>query len=528
MRFLLYTILFLLTSIPAQSQGYQEGSMLLTGDYNLIQKGMKSMNSSRSSSNINLRPLSPTLGIYEFSFASSLNFESLQKEWEELGVQVQRNSLVESRKTPNDEFVASQYALEKIGAFIAWEETTGIVSGDQAPVVAIMDDGFDLEHEDLVDVYTFNPGEIPNNGRDDDDNGYIDDYRGLNLRTGNDFHSVMNHGTSVSGIIGAKADNGIGTSGILWETQIYPISNINSEARIIEASEYLYNLKKKWLDTDGAEGINVVVMNFSAGLNNAFAEDHPAWCAVYDMMGSVGILSIIAATNNNEFIDNRGDMPSLCPSEYMLVVNKSDEEDLWSLSGYSEIHVDLSAPGQSILTSSSNSTYKGFTGTSASAPHVAGAVALLYTTDCLDFNDLVKSNPSQASIVIKNAILQGTDNKSTLSGRSSTGGRLNLFGALRALNVFCSQEQNPLSISKIEKSGDQLTIRYVTNSNDNHYVQLMDVSGRTIYNQSFFPSLFGERIISVPYDNLQTGMFIIAISTEANSVAQKVFLTERE
>src|SRR2546423_4529615 len=88
-------------------------------------------------------------------------------------------------------------------------------------VVAVIDTGVRYTHEDLAANMWVNPGEIPGNGIDDDGDGYVDDVHGINaLANTGDPNDDHGHGTHVSGIIGAAANNDVGVVGVAWKVQI--------------------------------------------------------------------------------------------------------------------------------------------------------------------------------------------------------------------------------------------------------------------------------------------------------------------
>src|SRR3989339_2066424 len=132
-------------------------------------------------------------------------------------------------KVPNDPYF-SQWSFEDTGVYKAWDYGTG----SRDVVVAIIDNGFDTFHPDLIDNVWKNENEISQNGIDDDKNGYIDDYYGWNfLENNNDPRpnvsnltedekkaGVFNHATIVAGIIGAKGNNGLDGAGINWEVRL--------------------------------------------------------------------------------------------------------------------------------------------------------------------------------------------------------------------------------------------------------------------------------------------------------------------
>ncbi|MEK9156558.1 MAG: S8 family serine peptidase, partial [Patescibacteria group bacterium] len=141
-------------------------------------------------------------------------------------------SFVQAR-TPNDAFFGDQWYLPRIGAPEAW----GITTGDSDLIIAVLDTGIDLDHPDLVQNLWVNDDEIPGNHKDDDDNGFVDDYHGWDFV--NDDESpepevaatpdlgAISHGTLIAGLIGAQSDNEIGYTGILWEVDIMPLRVLN-------------------------------------------------------------------------------------------------------------------------------------------------------------------------------------------------------------------------------------------------------------------------------------------------------------
>ena len=167
----------------------------------------------------------------------------------------------------NDPMRASQWALEKISAPAAWQITTG--SADV--VVAVIDTGINYRHEDLAANMWRNPGEIPGNGIDDDGNGKVDDVYGIDTADdarGNDsdpFDQGANgfyHGSLVAGIIGARAQNGVGITGLNWSVQLMAVrairsSNLITLADELEALDYVLMMKNR--------GINIRVVNMSYG-----------------------------------------------------------------------------------------------------------------------------------------------------------------------------------------------------------------------------------------------------------------------
>jgi len=343
---------------------------------------------------------------------------------------------------PNDPMFNQQWALHNTGqtggtpdadidAPEAWDIATGGVTalGDSI-VVAIVDGGCQLNHPDLN--YWYNWNEIPGNSIDDDGNGYIDDFRGWNAYNNTPNVPSNGHGTHVSGISGAKGNNNLGVSGVNWNVKVMPIAgSSSSEATVVAAYAYALELRAQYNETNGILGAFVVATNSSFGVDYGQPANYPIWCAMYDSLGVQGILSCGATANLNINIDIMGDIPTACPSNYMIAVTNTTHNDLKnSGAAYGLTTIDLGAPGTSILSTYPTSTYSTLTGTSMATPMVTGAIALMYsaadTTRMLYYN----SNISVGTLMFRDVLLNGVDSIGALQGITVTGGRLNVFNAV--------------------------------------------------------------------------------------------------
>lgn len=349
------------------------------------------------------------------------------------------------RNTPDDPMFAQQWQYyqandKDIDADEAWEVTTGGLNtdGDEI-VVAVIDDGVNANHADLEANLWVNTAEIPGDNIDNDDNGYIDDINGWNIdQDSNDIDTGGWHGTPVSGIVGAVGDNGVGVTGVNWNVKIMTIV-LNSvwESDVIAAYDYALQARIKFNETKGDEGAFVVATNSSWGIDFGNPDDAPLWCAFYDEMGEAGILSAGATINGNENVDEVGDLPTACPSEYMIAVTNMNQNDVKvNQAGYGLETIDLGAHGENAFTIAS-SGYAGFGGTSGATPHVAGTIALLYSAPCESFTELTKSDPQAAAQKIRDYIFEGVDPNPSLEGITATGGRLNVNNAVQLLMDEC-------------------------------------------------------------------------------------------
>lgn len=313
--------------------------------------------------------------------------------------------------TPNDPFYSSQYGMSKIKAPEAWDITTGgnTILGDNI-VVAVLDGGFDIEHEDIN--YWINVNEIPDNGIDDDNNGYIDDVTGWNCYDDNGVITSAVHGTHVAGIVGAIGNNNIGVSGVNWGVDVLPIQASSSdEATVVAGYSYVLEMRELYNQTNGTQGAFIVATNASFSTHGGDVNDYPIWCDIYNALGNVGVLNVNAPWNNGgELGDDFHDIPGECSSQYLIVVsNTNNNDELHNSAPWSKTFIDIVAPGTDIISTIPNNEYDEMTGTSMAAPHVAGAIALIYSAACEEMMLNYQTNPSEVSLTIKEFLLNNSD-----------------------------------------------------------------------------------------------------------------------
>lgn len=444
---------------------------------------------------------------------------------------VEINAVLSPRVKPNDPRVTEQYYLSLIKAFEAWETTTGGVSyTGKKIVIGIVDEGFDIQHEDLAaNIYT-NPDEIEGDNIDNDNNGYTDDIKGWNTRTSKPVHDIKSHGTNVIGVLGARGDNGKGISGINWNISLLPVTTGFLVSDVLKGYDYLLNERKLYNQSGGTKGSNIVVINYSGGLSNAFAADYPIWCGLYDKMGAEGIVNVAATTNENDNVEIVGDMPSTCNSPYLIVVNstdKTDEKD--PVTGYGNISVDISAPGDRILTTDTQAKglYRTETGTSLSTPIVAGAAALLMSIPCEAINTLATDDPPSAALAIKQVLMDNTDKKSSLQNKTVSGGRLNIDASIKdMINKFCTVELAPkgkLNVVNAVWTDQELTVRYVSPDAQALQAVIYDPAGREVYRSSVTPPVFGEKVFTLNPGRQLPGMLYFVALIHGTDMATRGF-----
>ncbi|NND32379.1 MAG: S8 family serine peptidase [Saprospiraceae bacterium] len=354
---------------------------------------------------------------------------------------IHEDIFVPNRFIPNDPDFPAQWSMEKIGMRDVWEITTG----GQNPaghdiVVGILDDGYQIDHPDLEGRIWTNNEEIPDNGIDDDGNGYVDDFFGWNAGASNDDHKIFNHGTSVAGIIGAVGNNDNQMAGVNWDVQLMLTSSNRADgyvlSDIVRSYDYIYEQRRIYNESNGERGAYVVTTNYSGGVGERFPDDFPSWCEVYDALGSVGIINIGSTANNDVNVDVDGDLPSTCPSEFLIVTTNTGRVDQKvQNAGFGSVGVDLGAPGDEIFTLAiNNDVDPTFFGTSASAPHIAGVVSLLYTLLCEDAYQRSLTDPAEIALIMKSAILDHVSPASSLADITVTGGVLNALASVEVID----------------------------------------------------------------------------------------------
>ena len=279
----------------------------------------------------------------------------------------------------NDPLFSTQWALAKIKAPLAWDTTTG----SSNVVVAVVDTGTDYTHQDLAANIWNNPGETgmtqvgdkcwtgtpqdkSTNNCDDDNDGLVDDWRGWNYAEGNNDpmdkgYQGLFHGTHVSGIIAGVGNNGIGISGVTWNSKIMPLRICNDSG----CSSYSGGLAIRYAVDHGAKVINDSwggATSYDSFLKDSmdYAHDH-------------GALIVNAA--GNESSDVYGTVPANIASA--MAVSATDSSD--NFAGFSNwgAKIDVSAPGVDVNSTYPTNSYQSFSGTSMAAPHVAGLAALI-------------------------------------------------------------------------------------------------------------------------------------------------------
>ncbi len=244
-----------------------------------------------------------------------------------------------------------------VGADISAEKAWDLETGNRDIVIAVIDSGVAYDHPDLKNNVWTNENEIPDNGIDDDNNGFIDDVHGWDFVNNDNNPSDYStdcygdgHGTHVAGIIAAQGNNGIGISGIMWSAQIMPLqifdlfqidsfeNSIIQLVNIVSAITYAVE-----------NNANIVNCSFGSYLFSQFIYD------ALNLANQKGVLVIAAAGNDNI---NNDQLPKY-PASYNLpniisVAATNEKDEISSYSNYGMQSVDVAAPGGSVSNGKAN------------------------------------------------------------------------------------------------------------------------------------------------------------------------------
>ncbi|MCF7810611.1 S8 family peptidase [bacterium] len=282
----------------------------------------------------------------------------------------------------NDARYDEQYSIERIEADRAHDITTG----DRTVAVAIIDCGMDMDHEDLVENLWINPGEDINddgviddndeNDRDDDDNGYVDDFYGWDFDDDDNYPDdpgngmAAGHGTHCAGIASAVTNNRIGVASVGYSCGILPV---RAGGRQGEEAEYF----AEGIEYSATVGAKVLSCSWGPPMDIRVIRDACDYAYEHDAL-------IVAAAGNLDPMN-----PMLRPEQVVYpagydnviaVAGTNEDDEKWGDaeegSNYGD-WVNISSPGQDILSTMLNGSYETHSGTSMATPLVAGCAVLL-------------------------------------------------------------------------------------------------------------------------------------------------------
>jgi subtilisin family serine protease len=416
-------VCFFLTSAQALGQKYVPGEVIVK-----YKRGFNTLStSSKMGQSFVVKSSYDQVGMQKLSMKGSRDIKALLEELnQDPSVEYAEPNYILSKpvEMSDDGNYYSEQDLQRLGGIQgyvqnyadikiedAWVEMTALAQNPTPVVVAIIDSGVDYTHPVFVGsnaIWT-NTGEIPNNGIDDDHNGYIDDVRGWN------FHDNTNnpmddddHGTHVAGIV-----FGVGQalgSGAASRIKIMPLKFLGADGSGT---------------TSGAiNAINYAIRNGARVINNSWGGEsysqalHDALTAAYNS----GIFMAAAAGNYSSNNDSKPLYPASYPIPGQMSVAASNDMDyLASFSNYGASSVHLGSPGVSIYSTTPNSSYRYMNGTSMASPLVAGLAAMM-----------IREAPQLTGYQIKVLLMSSSDVRSSFASKLVSSARINALSAIDA------------------------------------------------------------------------------------------------
>jgi len=296
-----------------------------------------------------------------------------------------------------------------IGATKAWALTTG----NKNITVAVIDTGMDYNHPELKDNVFRNEADCFSDGIDHDGNGFVNDCHGWNFAgvSTNDPMDDNEHGTHVSGTIGANGDGGGKIAGVNWHTSIMPVKFLTGSGSgtlddAVKAIQYATKMKVKVMSNSWGGG------GFSQTMFDAITEAK-----------TKGILFVAAAGNDSTNSDSSPHYPAGYQVDNVISVAATTNRDtLATFSTFGKRTVHIAAPGHKIYSSIPGGKYDNFSGTSMATPHVSGAAALVWG-----------ANTGLTYAEVKDRLLRSRDYIPSLTRKVASSGRLNVYNALMGI-----------------------------------------------------------------------------------------------
>ncbi len=351
--------------------------------------------------------------IYEFTYSASVSLEKVINKFAQLPLfqYAEPHYIPHLHYVPNDPLLSVQYAITNIQAENAWGINTTTARGDTNIVIGIVDTGTEPTHEDLKSQIKHNYADKIGGG-DTDGDGYIDNFSGwdLGMNDNNPTWEGSAHGVHTSGIAAAAVNNAKGIAGVGFNCKFLPIKIADATGTLTKSYEGI---------TYAADhGCSVISCSWGGTGWSQMGQDVVTYATI-----NKNALVIASAGNDNK------DLASY-PAAYQYVISVANvrSDDRRSASSTWNYSVDLSAPGEAIRSTYSGNSYADLTGTSMSAPCVAGAAAIVHAF-----------YPSYTALQIGERLKVTTDNNYSLmnpSFKDKLGtGRLNLYKALTMANT---------------------------------------------------------------------------------------------
>jgi subtilisin family serine protease len=410
---------------------------------------------------------------------------------------------------PNDPLYTRQWGLNNNGSFtlspavsgadIDMEKAWSYSTGDTNTIVCIMDSGMKLDHPEFAGRLWVNKNEIPGNGIDDDQDGYVDDVNGWDFANNDNIpKDDLGHGTNVTGIIGANGNNNYGYAGINWHCKLMPLKGIDQNnfgyySWWAEAITYAVD--------HGAKAINLSVggSSYSPVLGSAitYALNNNVVCVICMMNGNTssvfypaGFPGVIAvgSTNPNDMRTH--------PFFW----------DAQSGSNYGN-HISVVAPGNYIygLNHNSDTNFDSYWGgTSQATPHVTGLVSLLLAQD-------PNRTPAQIKTILQNTAEDkvGFPMEDLLGWDQYYGyGRINAYQALKLQASAIQEPLLPVRLS-IFPNPSTGSFRIVRISTTPGTCTVLDATGKLV-----LQTRIDQQTTLELHTTLAPGLYVVKVQTE--------------
>jgi len=367
--------------------------------------------------------------------------------------------------TPNDPHFDTQYYIQQTQVDKAWSYSVG----NENIVIAVIDAGVDLDHPDLKDNIWINKDEIPNNNKDDDNNGYVDDTQGWNFVENTPDPNPQfiayntegaSHGTLVAGIIAASGNNNEGIAGVSWNSKIMPLRALNSrgEGNIADAINAINYAVNNQADIINLSFVGPSFTNeFKQAIKNAYRK---------------GVVLVAAVGNdavaNASLIGGDLDMQPVYPAcfrttfeDYVIGVGAVNKNNVKAdFSNYGLTCLDINVPGVDIVSTQTinlsrgspfTAEYSGYwNGSSFAAPQIAGIAALIKSINPKFRNNQIASFISDTADKIDSV-------NANFAGKLGAG-LLNAQRALKAAAPINLQPSNPVEVINLQKNNKALWV----------------------------------------------------------------------
>jgi len=411
------------------------------------------------------------------------------------------NHISRTMLVPNDPSYGELWGMPFISAPSAWDITTG----NRNTFVAVIDTGVDYNHPDLA----------ANMGNDMDGNVGRDVVAGTNFPMDTD-----EHGTHVSGTIGAVGNNAAGVVGVNWNVGILAVQVFRGESAwdndVIAGLNYVLGQKNR--------GLNIRAVNMSIGgwrdpISNPAADPYGS---AIKALSDAGIIVVIAAGNEGQDIDNpTGYMHptlgwidlqgQLCyPACFQFdntitVASITSTGARSSFSNYSPNYVHLAAPGSGILSTTPANTYSTFNGTSMATPHVTGAAALI-----------AAAHPMENAAQIKARILNNVDPNANLNGLVARNGHLNVNAAIRGVGPTPTPTPDPdVRVTGVTVAPSSLTLAIGQNFTLNATIIPANATDKTVTWTTSNPSIVDGTVsgLTANVTGIAAGTAVVTVRT---------------